>query len=151
MPPAEDAPYDRRVLATAHARGRAPTAPLTGLVSGDPRLPAAFSRHHRARERGAGPAGEGGGSYAGGGSKGFLTQCGMPEAGSRAFLNGHSFVVNIEEDAGQTVTGAFEKHHVRPGTYELHHHGPIYRRLMQVVVTAGQVNDLEDVNVCDQD
>jgi hypothetical protein len=87
----------------------------------------------------------------GGGIKGVLTQCGTPEPGSRAYLNGHSYLVNIEADEWQNVTGEFEMHHVSPGTYELHLHGPTYSRIMDVVVTAGEVNDLEIQDVCFQD
>ena len=65
------------------------------------------------------------------------------------YLNGHSFVVFIEADASQNVTGAFEMHHVPPGTYDLFLFGPNYSRIMEdVPVTAGQINDLGTVDVC---
>ena len=74
----------------------------------------------------------------------------MAEAGSKVFLNGHSFLVNIEAgaDENQTVTGEFEMHHVPPGAYELHLVAPNLRQIMEVVVTAGEVTDVELVNLC---
>lgn len=95
-----------------------------------------------------GPAGGGDGTYGGGGIKAVLTECGQPTAGMTAYLNGHSFIVFVEADAANHVTGEFEMHHVPPGEYDLHLIGTYTRRQMNVVVTAGQVNDLQHQDVC---
>ena len=91
----------------------------------------------------------GGGSYEGGGIKGVLTECTVPTAGSMAYLNGHSFVVFIGEDAAGAVTGAFEMHNVPPGTYDVDLRSPNYSRVISnVEVISGQVKDLGNVDVC---
>jgi collagen triple helix repeat protein len=95
-----------------------------------------------------GPAG-GGASYEGGGIKGVLTECGLALAGSMAYLNGHSFVVHIGADSSRTVTGAFEMHHVPPGTYDVVLVTPNLSRVIEdVEVISGQTADLTTVNVC---
>lgn len=99
-----------------------------------------------------GPAGTGGTSggdaYEGGGIKGVLTECGQPTADTLVYLNGHSFAVYIGEVAPLTVTGAFEMHHVPPGTYDLHLVGTNYRRQMSVTVAADEITDVGKQNVC---
>jgi hypothetical protein len=97
-----------------------------------------------------GPAGSGGGgdTYTGGGIKGVLRQCGTPEAGSMAYLNGHSYVAFIGADATDAVTGNFELHHVPPGSYDLVLVTPNLQDVVAVQVVSGQVNDLGIRNLC---
>jgi hypothetical protein len=59
--------------------------------------------------------------------------------------------VNIEAHGEQPATGEFEMHQVPPGSYELHLVTPNLRRITEVVVSAGQVNDLETQDLCFQD
>jgi hypothetical protein len=101
-----------------------------------------------------GPPGTGGGgSYDGGGIKGVLTECNVPRAGSIAYLNGHSFVVYIGEDASATVTGSFEMHHVPPATYDVVLVTPNLAPLIMeaVPVISGETTDLGNINLCFQD
>jgi hypothetical protein len=98
-----------------------------------------------------GPAGSGGGgeAYEGGGIKGVLRQCGVAEAGSMAYLNGHSYVAFIGADAQDVVSGNFELHHVPPGTYDVILVTPNLQGIVSgVQVVSGQVKDLGIRNVC---
>lgn len=85
-----------------------------------------------------------------GGIKGVLTECTVPTARSMAYVNGHSFVVFIGAGASNTVTGAFEMHHVPPGSYDVILEVPnLSPRVMKDVrVTSGQITDLGTVDIC---
>jgi hypothetical protein len=97
-----------------------------------------------------GPAGSGGGeAYEGGGIKGVLRQCGVAEAGSMAYVNGHSYVALIGADATGTTTGNFELHHVPPGTYDVLLVTPNLSGIVPgVQVVSGEVKDLGIRNLC---
>jgi hypothetical protein len=78
-----------------------------------------------------------------------LRQCGVAEAGSIAYVNGHSFVAFIGADATGTTTGSFEFHHVPPGTYDVHLVTPNHSGIVPgVQVVSGEVTDLGIRNVC---
>jgi hypothetical protein len=66
-----------------------------------------------------------------------------------AYLEGHSYVVFMGHDSSQTLTGAFEFHHVPPGNYDVALVTPNDWLLVEnVQVIAGQVRDLGDVDLC---
>ena len=95
------------------------------------------------------PEAGGGEAYEGGGIKGVLTYCGNAYPGSMAYLEGHSYVVFMGHDSSQTLTGAFEFHHVPPGKYDVALVTPNDWLLVEnVQVIAGQVKDLGDVDLC---
>ncbi len=103
---------------------------------------------------GAAPDASGSGdrAYEGGGIKGVLTECTKATAGSMAYLNGHSFVVfiGIGADASDTATGAFEMHHVPPGSYDVILEVPNLepRVVKNVPVISGQITNLDPVDIC---
>ncbi len=94
-------------------------------------------------------SGSGDDSPALGGIKGIVDECGLKPY--YAYLNGHSFVVYVEASpiGGSVATGQFEMHNVPPGTYDLYiigqHHSLIKKG---VAVTAGQVTNLNTIEIC---
>ena len=98
------------------------------------------------------PPGGGDGSSEGGGIKGVLTECTSPTAGSMVYLNGHSFVVFIGISAlpSNQAAGAYEMHHVPPGTYDVILEVPNLepRVVKDVHVTSGQITNLDPVDIC---
>jgi hypothetical protein len=63
-----------------------------------------------------------------------------------AYLNGHSYIAFIGDT--DTITGAFELHHVPPGSYDLVLVTPNLQDTVAVQVVSGQVNDVGVRNLC---
>jgi hypothetical protein len=64
-----------------------------------------------------------------------------------AYLNGHSYVAFIGDT--ETLTGAFELHHVPPGSYDLVLVTPNLQDVVaSVQVVSGQVSDVGVRDLC---
>jgi hypothetical protein len=96
-----------------------------------------------------GSQGSGDDTAALGGITGIVDECGLKPY--YAYLNGHSFVVYVEASpiGGSVATGQFQMHNVPPGTYDLYIIGQHYSLIKKgVAVTAGQVTNLNTVEIC---